>query len=113
MRVWPGHSAPLGATWDGMGVNFALFSEHATQVDLCLFDSPASTQESHRITLPEHRSQVWHGYLPDAKPGQLYGFRVHGPYSPDQGLRYNPNKILLDPYTKAVGRTLVWHDALY
>ncbi len=78
MRVWPGNSYPLGATWDGAGVNFALFSEHATKVELCLFDSPAAATESECIPLPETTDHVWHGYLPAAKPGQLYGYRVHG-----------------------------------
>src|SRR5262249_21943317 len=109
----PGHSYPLGASWDGMGVNFALFAEHATQVELCLFDSADCAQESHRIVLPEHRNQVWHGYLPDVKPGQLYGYRVNGPYAPDQGLRFNSHKLLLDPYAKDIGRDLRWHNALY
>jgi isoamylase len=79
MKVWPGAPYPLGATWDGIGVNFALFSEHATGVDLCLFDSPYAGRETHRIPLRERTEQVWHGYLPDVRPGQLYGYRVHGP----------------------------------
>ena len=83
--VWPGAPYPLGATWDGLGVNFALFSAHATRVDLCLFDSPDAERESHCVTLPERTAMVWHGYLPDARPGQLYGYRVHGPY--DAGAR--------------------------
>ena len=85
MRVWPGRPFPLGATWDGAGVNFALFSEHATKVELCLFDSPEATAEAQRIHLPEHTDQVWHAYLPDVQPGQLYGYRVHGPYEPAEG----------------------------
>ena len=93
MRVWPGRPYPLGATWDGAGVNFALFSEHARKVELCLFDGPESAKESGRIVLPEHTDQVWHCYLPDVRPGQLYGYRVHGPYAPDKGQRFNPNKI--------------------
>ena len=101
-RVWPGRSAPLGATWDGKGVNFAVFSEHATQVDLCLFDSPLATKETDRIPLPDLTDHVWNGYLPDVKPGQLYGFRAHGPYEPQRGLRFNANKVLLDPYAKDV-----------
>ena len=104
MRIWPGRPYPLGATWDGAGVNFALFSEHATKVELCLFDSPDATKESQRITLPEQTDQVWHGYLPDVQPGQLYGYRVHGPYEPAKGHRFNPNKVVLDPYAKAIGR---------
>ncbi len=112
MRVWPGNPYPLGATWDGGGVNFALFSENATRVELCLFDSPEATEETHRIKLPEYTDLVWHVYLPDVHPGQLYGFRVHGPYDPEQGHRFNPNKVLLDPYAKAIGRDLVWDDAM-
>ena len=82
MRVWPGQPYPFGATWDGEGVNFAICSEDATAVDLCLFDHPDDGVESHRISLREHTDQVWHCYLPDVRPGQLYGFRVHGPYKP-------------------------------
>src|SRR5215204_5537996 len=100
MRVWPGRPYPLGATWDGAGVNFALFSEHATKVELCLFDADDSARESLRIPLPEHTDQVWHGYLPDVLPGQLYGYRVHGPYAPELGHRFNPNKVVLDPYAR-------------
>src|SRR5437870_12091257 len=113
MRVWPGRSYPLGATWDGAGVNFALFSEHATKVELCLFDASEATSEAHRIALPEQTDQVWHAYLPDVQPDQLYGYRVYGPYEPAQGHRFNPNKVLLDPYTMAVGRMLSWHDSLF
>src|SRR5438105_2692837 len=82
MRVLPGRSYPLGATWDGAGVNFALFSEHASNVELCLFDAADAQKESLRLVLPEHTDQVWHAYLPDVLPEQLYGFRVHGPYEP-------------------------------
>jgi glycogen operon protein len=113
MRVWPGHSYPLGATWDGKGVNFALFSEHATQVELCLFDAVDAEQETHRIPLPEYTDQVWHAYLPEVLPGQLYGYRVHGPYEPQQGHRFNPNKIVFDPYAKAIGRDVRWADELF
>jgi isoamylase len=113
MRAWPGRPYPQSATWDGAGVNFALFSEHATRVELCLFDSPDDAQESHRIDLPEKTDQVWHGYFPDLRPGQLYGYRVHGPYEPEHGHRFNPNKVLLDPYAKAVGRVSQWDDALF
>ena len=113
MRVWPGRPYPLGATWDGAGVNFALFSEHATKVELCLFDSADAPSESQRITLPEQTDQVWHGYLPDVLPGQLYGYRVHGPYDPEEGHRFNPHKIVLDPYAKAIGRALRWDDSLF
>ncbi len=113
MRVWPGRPSPLGATWDGKGVNFAVFSEHATQVDLCLFDSPTATRESYRLPLPEQTDLVWHGFCPDVRPGQLYGFRAHGPYEPHRGLRFNANKVLLDPYAKAIGRNLTWSDAAF
>jgi len=113
MRVWPGRPYPLGATWDGAGVNFAIFSEHATAVDLCLFDSPESKSESIRIRLPERTEQVWHGYLPDVEPDQLYGYRVHGPYDPARGQRFNPHKLLLDPYAKVIGRDLQWDDCLF
>ena len=113
MRVWPGRPYPLGATWDGGGVNFAIFSEHATKVELCLFDSPDAQQESHRIKLPEQTDMAWHGYLPDVHPGQLYGYRVHGPYEPDEGHRFNPHKVLLDPYAKAIGRDLRWGDEMF
>jgi glycogen operon protein len=113
LRVWPGSPYPLGATWDGIGVNFALFSEHATRVELCLFDSPESEVESVTIPLPEQTDMVWHGYVPGLAPGQLYGYRVHGPYEPDRGHRFNPHKLLLDPYAKALGRRTTAHDALF
>src|ERR1700759_1244518 len=96
LRLWPGRPYPLGATWDGAGVNFAIFSEHATKVELCLFDSVEEKTESHRVVLPEHTDMVWHGYLPDVEPGQLYGYRAHGPYEPNNGHRFNPNKVVLD-----------------
>ncbi len=105
MRVWPGYPYPLGATWTGVGVNFALFSAHATKVELCLFDSPARRKRPIRIELPEQTDMVWHGFLPDARPNQLYGYRVHGPYEPSNGHRFNPNKIVMDPYAKSVART--------
>lgn len=113
MRVWPGRSYPLGATWDGAGVNFALFSEHATRVELCLFENPDSAQETERIRLRDHTDQVWHAYLPDVQPEQLYGYRVHGPHEPARGHRFNPHKVLLDPYAKAIGRDLRWDDSLF
>ena len=113
MRIWPGRPYPLGATWDGMGVNFALFSENATKVELCLFDSANAQSESQRIELPERNEEVWHAYLPDLRPGQLYGYRVHGPYQLQQGHRFNAHKIVLDPYAKSIGRDLRWDDALY
>ena len=107
-----GTPEPLGATWDGHGVNFALFSEPATRVDLCLFDGQDAAVESRRIALPEQTDHVWHGYLTDLHPGQLYGYRVDGPYDPAAGHRCNPAKLLFDPYARQVGRTLTWHDAL-
>ncbi len=109
MTVWPGHPHPLGATWDGSGVNFALFSAHATKVELCLFDREGR-REIERIVLPEYTDEVWHGYLPEAYPGMLYGYRVHGPYEPTAGHRFNPSKLLLDPYAKALRGDLRWSD---
>jgi isoamylase len=113
MRVWPGQPYPLGATWTGLGVNFALYSAHATKVELCLFDTAEATAPSACVPLPEHTDMVWHGYLPDVRPGQLYGYRVHGPFDPQAGHRYNPNKIVLDPYAKAVGRPVIWDDSTF
>jgi glycogen operon protein len=109
-KIWPGRPYPLGATWDGSGVNFALFSEHAERVELCLFDEHGR-REVARIPLPEQTDRVWHGYLPEARPGQLYGYRVHGPYEPEAGHRFNANKLLLDPYAKAIAGNLKWSDA--
>jgi glycogen operon protein len=108
--VWPGRPYPLGSTWDGEGVNFALYSEHAEKVELCLFDS-AGRRESLRITLPEQTDMVWHGYLPEIRPGQLYGYRVYGPYAPEQGHRFNHHKLLLDPYGKQVYGAIRWSDS--
>jgi isoamylase len=113
MRVRRGLPYPLGATWDGRGVNVAVFSEVAEAVDLCLFDTPESTAESERVRLPGSTGGIRHGYLPDLRPGQLYGLRVPGPYEPAGGTRCNPNKVLFDPYAKAVGRDLRYDDALY
>ncbi len=113
VRVFPGAPYPLGGTWDGLGVNFALYSEHATKVELCLFDSTAPGPEAVRIELSEQTDMVWHGYLPDLKPGQLYGYRVHGPYDPARGLRFNPAKVVLDPYAKSIARPVRWHDSLF
>ncbi len=113
MRVFPGQPYPLGATFDGMGVNFALFSENATKVELCLFDDETVPRESARIVLPEYTDHVWHGYLPDVRPGQVYGYRVYGPYDPERGMRFNPNKLLVDPYAKAIVKPIKWHDALF
>lgn len=108
--LWPGHSYPLGAEWDGNGINFALFSGQAERVELCLFDARGE-RETHRLPLPEKSNEISHGYLPDAKPGLVYGYRVYGPYAPEQGQRCNPHKLLLDPYAKAIVGTLDWNDA--
>ncbi|MCU1308752.1 MAG: glycogen debranching protein [Acidobacteriaceae bacterium] len=108
--IWPGRPYPLGATWDGEGVNFALFSESAEKVELCLFDQ-FGRREIHRILVREQTDQVWHCYLPEARPGLLYGYRVHGPYEPTKGLRFNRNKLLLDPYAKQIQNGLKWHDS--
>ncbi len=111
-RVREGRPYPLGATWDGLGVNFALFSRHAAKVELCLFDDAGET-ELERIELPEYTDSVWHGYLPEARPGTIYGYRVHGPYEPTAGHRFNPNKLLLDPYAKSTVGLLNWDATLF
>ncbi|HEV8020252.1 MAG TPA: glycogen debranching protein GlgX, partial [Candidatus Lustribacter sp.] len=108
----PGTSFPLGATWDGTGVNFALFSAHAERVDVCIFDS-RGRREIARFTLPEYTDEVWHGYLPGLRPGALYGYRVYGPYEPSNGHRFNHHKLLIDPYAKALHGSLRWSDAHY
>ncbi len=108
--AWPGKPYPLGATWDGEGVNFALFSRNAERVDLCVFDA-RGRREVQRVALRERTHDVWHGYLPWARPGLLYGFRVYGPYRPEAGHRYNPNKLLLDPYARAIVGQINWSDA--
>ncbi|MGH6735871.1 MAG: glycogen debranching protein GlgX [Methyloceanibacter sp.] len=110
LKLEPGSPHQLGATFDGRGVNFALFSANATRVELCLFDAAGETA---RITLPEYTDEVWHGYVPGLAPGQLYGYRVHGPYEPRAGHRFNPNKLLLDPYARLHVGPLVWDDALF
>ena len=110
MRISAGAPHPLGTTWDGRGTNFALFSANAEKVELCLFDSHGR-REIERITLPERTEDVWHGYLSDVAPGQLYGYRVHGPYHPERGLRFNAHKLLIDPYAKQLAGRLVWSDA--
>src|SRR5579863_1277272 len=111
-KVWPGRPDPLGATWDGKGVNFALFSAHAERVELCLFDRSGQHEDA-RIVMPEYTDEVWHCYLPEARPGQLYGYRVHGPYDPAAGHRFNPNKLLLDPYARALSGQMRWSDVVY
>jgi isoamylase len=108
--VWPGKPYPLGATWDGEGVNFAIFSEHAQKIELCLFDK-SGRRELHRINMSEQTDQVWHCYLPEARPELLYGYRVHGPYEPAKGLRFNPHKLLLDPYAKQIAGDIKWSDS--
>ena len=113
MRVWPGRPYPLGATWDGSGVNFALYSENAEKVELCLFDNVDEANETEKIPIKEQTDMVWHAYLPDVRPGQLYGYRVHGPYDPSHGHRFNANKIMLDPYAKSIGRDVRWTDAMW
>ena len=110
MRVLDGSPRRLGATWDGRGTNFALFSENAEKVELCLFDR-LGRRELDRIELPERSEDVWHGYLPDVLPGQAYGYRVYGPYDPKRGHRFNPNKLLLDPYAKRLAGHFAWSDA--
>ncbi len=110
MKVWPGQPFPLGAVYDGSGTNFSIFSEVAEKVELCLFDERGTEQ---RIALPEVTGYCWHGYLPTIEPGQLYGFRVHGPWNPAQGHRCNPAKLLLDPYAKAISGQIDWHEAVF
>src|SRR4030065_1027699 len=110
--VWPGTPYPRGATWDGEGVNFALFSEHAEKVELCIFDDDGR-RELQRVELREQTDLVWHCYLPEARPGMLYGYRVHGPYKPEEGHRFNPNKLLLDPYARNIDGNVRWSDALF
>jgi isoamylase len=110
MKVWPGQPFPLGAVYDGAGTNFSVFSEIAEKVDLCLFDEQANEQ---RIQLPEVTGYCWHGYLPTVEPGQLYGFRIHGPWDPLRGHRCNPAKLLLDPYAKAINGQIDWNEAVF
>jgi glycogen operon protein len=111
-RVEEGRPYPQGATWTGLGVNFALFSANATKVELCLFDDTGKT-EIGRVVLPEYTNEIWHGFLPDARPGTVYGYRVHGPYEPENGHRFNPNKLVLDPYAKAVVGQITWAPELF
>ncbi len=113
VRVWPGSPQPLGATFDGEGTNFSIFSRHARSVELSLFDHAESETASARVTLPEVTDNVWHCYLPDVRPGQLYGYRVDGPYKPAEGHRFNPAKLLLDPYAKAISGTVQWNEAQF
>src|SRR3990170_7087312 len=108
MERWPGKPYPLGATWDGEGTNFALFSEHATAVELCLFDDVGGGEN--RVALEEVTAFVWHGYLPGIAPGRRYAFRVEGPYAPSEGHRFNPAKLLIDPYAKAIDGNVDWSE---
>jgi isoamylase len=109
--VREGSPYPRGATWNGHGVNFALFSANATKVEVCLFDADGT--ESARIALPEYRDETWHGYVPEIGPGQVYGYRVHGPYAPEEGHRFNPNKLVMDPYARAHVGELKWDPAVF
>ncbi|HET9417878.1 MAG TPA: glycogen debranching enzyme GlgX, partial [Chthoniobacterales bacterium] len=113
IKAWPGRPYPLGATWLGNGVNFALFSQRATAVELCLFDSLDATEENIRVPVIERTNYIWHVFLPDARPGQLYGFRVAGSYEPERGLRFNSSKLLLDPYAKAIAGEINWADEMF
>ncbi len=113
VKTWLGYPYPPGATWMGNGVNFAIFSEHATAVELCLFHDIEATEENIRIPITEQTDQVWHVFLPDVRPGQLYGFRVSGPYDPEHGLRFNSSKLLLDPYAKAIAGQVSWADEMF
>jgi len=111
LRVWRGNPYPLGATWDGSGANFAIFSEHADQVDLCLFDADGTNEQ--RVRLTEQTDLVWHCYLPEVRPGQRYGYRVHGRYEPEAGHRFNPAKLLIDPFAKRIDGEVTWDDSLF
>jgi isoamylase len=113
INTLPGKPYPLGATWDGKGVNFTLYSEHATAVELCFFDAGDDTVETNKYVLTEQTDQTWHIYIKDIQPGQLYGFRVSGPYEPTKGHRFNPNKLVMDPYAKAISGIITWDKALY
>ena len=111
-KILPGRPHPLGATWDGSGTNFAIYSEHAEWVELCLFDQP-NAPETERIRLPERTTYVWHGYIHGLQPGQLYGYRVHGPFQPNDGLRFNSNKLLIDPYAKGLAGQVDWSAPIF
>jgi isoamylase len=112
LTIWPGRPDPLGATWDGQGTHFAVFAQHATRVELCLFDEVYG-KESARVALPEQTRNVWHAYAQGVGPGQLYGYRVHGRYAPREGLRYNPNKLLIDPYARAISGSVAWNAPIF
>jgi len=113
ITVYPGSPFPLGATWDGQGVNFAIYGENATAVELCLFNTKEDKTESTRIKIEERTNHVWHSRIPGLMPGQLYGYRMYGDFDPQNGHRFNPNKFLLDPYSKAISETLDWHDSMF
>lgn len=112
-RTWPGKAYPLGATWDGAGVNFALFSENCEAVELCIYDDKDDSKEISRIKISDYTDKVWHVYLPEARPGMRYGYRVYGPYNPSEGHRFNPSKLLIDPYAKAIDGEIKWNDAVF
>src|SRR5438445_779005 len=113
MKIRPGNPYPLGATWDGEGVNFALFSENATGVELCLFEGPKGNDELPRVRVTEQTDLVWHVYIPGIRPGQRYGYRVHGPYEPERGHRFNPAKLLIDPYARAIDGHVRWNELIF
>ena len=113
MRVWPGKPYPFGAVWDGQGTNFALFSEQAESVELCLYDGTQDAEHASAVVLRAQTHRIWHAYLPDVRPGQLYGYRVRGPYAPEKGQRFNPAKLLTDPYARALSGTVRWSDAVF
>src|SRR6266702_1424452 len=112
LTIWPGRPDPLGATWDGQGTSFAVFAQHATRVELCLFDEVVG-KETARVALPEQTRNVWHAYVQGVGPGQLYGYRAHGHYAPREGLRYNPNKLLIDPYARAISGSIDWNAPIF
>jgi len=111
--IYPGRAFPLGATYDGKGVNFAIYSEHAEEIELCLFENLDSETEFLKVKFKEREHHVWHVYIPNMKPGQLYGYRVYGPYDPKNGQRLNSNKLLLDPYSKHISGSINYNDSVY
>src|ERR1700761_6972254 len=113
MTTYPGDPYPLGSYWDGKGVNFALYSHNADGVELCLFNKALGEKETERIKFTERTHDIWHAYIPGMKPGQLYGYRVYGPYDPSNGHRFNSNKVLLDPYSKAICGNVEWDDSMF
>ena len=113
LRIKPGNPYPMGATWDGLGVNFTLYSQHAERVELLLFESEKSKTPLHVLDIKERTGPIWHVYVYNLQPGQLYGYRVYGPYEPEKGRRFNSKKVLLDPYARAIGRQLKWDDSLF